>query len=146
MTEYCAVCKKPYKKINKSHIATHDMTMEEYTKYMRLKRPEPKEQDIPMRYNKIDFNTFDYRMKYQYYQRSRTALYDISKVFNDKERKCAFCEERLDDLRVYIILTTEQEKSMGRPIAIKNMLHEECAIHASNLDCRIVYADIDIIK
>lgn len=138
MTEVCKVCKKPYTKVNKSHVGTHDgMTWEEYE---ALGEVEPKPQDtkpVASRWDEI-MSTVEWKMKERKLATRPSVVSDKYCIDFREGKICEFCKSPLTE-SVWMILSDPQEKAYGRPLIRKKPYHKQCAIHEADMEDRLAY-------
>lgn len=137
MTEVCKVCNKPYGQVNKSHVGTHNMTMEEYRSYGEV---EPKPQDTKPVVSKWDeiMSTVEWKMKERKLATRPALVSDKYCIDFRGGNNCEFCKSPVT-VSVWMILNDPQEKAYGRPLQRKKPYHKQCAIHEADMEDRLAY-------
>lgn len=128
----CKACNKEYAVINIQHLATHDMTMEEYDNIGKVEPVEPQE-EIETIWSSIDTNSMEYKMKVAQLNRTINTLNNKTNVTIEKGRACPVCHQRIYEATSFVLLRTKHEQQGNRLREPQSIKHKACAIATANM-------------
>lgn len=125
----CKVCKQPFKVVNKSHVrAKHDLSWEEYEAIGDVELVGQDGKPIRSIWDSLDTSAIEFKIKNRVLKQKIVQIKDRYCVDLRQGKNCYGCVEKIHEIAVYIILTSEKEILLEEPQVMKKPYHRDCAL------------------